>query len=196
MAAGCGGSGGYGFGSVDTIDGAADARAAQDDAPFESGGGGSFFGGDAALPPTAMPDCVPGTYSGQFTCNVAALLVIQFPWNGSISLTLQGQETGGGEFPVLTIAPGAKIMGTDSNGGTFTADLSGQLDCATRKLTGSMQNGLYKNSMLMLSFSGALSAGYDAQATPRAFTSGAMGPLQSPQLPTVAGTCTWSATLR
>jgi hypothetical protein len=126
-----------------------------------------------------------------------ALGILKFPWGGSLSITLVGQQSGGGEFPVLTIAPGAKITGSDSHGGMITADLTGQLDCATRKLSGSMQNGIYKSgSVLNLAFSGALTADYDAQATPRAFANGVMGPLMSPQLPTVMGKCTWTATLQ
>jgi hypothetical protein len=126
-----------------------------------------------------------------------ALGILKFPWGGSLSITLVGQQSGGGEFPVLTIAPGAKITGSDSHGGMITADLTGQLDCATRKLSGSMQNGVYQSgSALKLAFSGGLAADYDAQATPRAFANGVMGPLKSPQLPTVMGTCTWTATLQ
>jgi hypothetical protein len=98
---------------------------------------------------------------------------------------------------MLTIAPGAKITGTDSHGGTITADLSGALDCSTRKLIGTMQNGLYQNgALIQLSFNGALAADYHQQTNPHAFVSGAMGPLQSAQLPTVVGNCTWTATLQ
>ncbi len=200
VTAGCGG-GSPGFGGTDTAEGgagapgASDGSAMQSDAPSRDSGGSSLFGDDASLP-TSQADCLPGTYAGQFTCDVSALLIIKFPWSGSISLTLVGQESGGGEFPTLTIAPGAKIMGTDSNGGTFTGDLTGALDCATRQLTGTMTNGVYQNKTLNLSFGGALSAGYDTTATPRAFVKGAMGPLKSPQLPTVVGTCTWTAALK
>ena len=201
LATACGGEPNTGFGAP----GATDAQAGGDDG---GGGGGrdgsdgassegaSLFGGDANLPPTNA-DCVPGTYTGQFTCSVMALGILKFPWIGSLSITLVAQQSGGGEFPVLTIAPGAKIAGSDSHGGMITADLTGQLDCSARKLSGSMQNGAYQNgSSLNLSFSGALTADYDAQATPRAFANGVMGPLMSPQLPTVMGDCTWTATLQ
>jgi hypothetical protein len=192
----CGGEGNAGFGSLGATDAAAEGGWDGASADGASSEGASFFAGDAELPPTNA-DCVPGTYTGQFTCSVMALGILKFPWSGSLSITLVGQQSGGGEFPVLTIAPDAKITGSDSNGGMITADLTGQLDCAARKLSGSMQNGAYTNgSALNLAFSGALTADYDAQTTPRAFANGVMGPLKSPQLPTVMGDCTWTAPLQ
>jgi hypothetical protein len=154
--------------------------------PADSGPGTSSTGGE----------CLPGTYAGTFTCNVMAISVIQFPWSGSLSITLVGQDTMNGEFSTLTIAPGAKVSGADGHGGTFTADLTGSLDCPTRKLTGSMNNGQYLNGFVRLLFTGDLTASYDVTATPRAFQNGVMGPLVSPELPTVEGNCTWTATLQ
>jgi hypothetical protein len=190
----CGSGGNEGFDAPGATDAAGDGNA-HDGNVDASSEGASFFGGDVDLPPTNA-DCLPGTYTGQFTCSVMALVVLKFPWSGSLSITLVAQQSGGGEFPVLTIAPGAKITGTDSHGGMISADLTGQLDCATRKLTGSMQNGVYQGTNLKLAFTGALAADYDVQANPRAFASGVMGPLKSPQLPTVVGSCTWTATLQ
>jgi hypothetical protein len=109
---------------------------------------------DAAPQQVAFP-CQPGTYSGMFTTTVttdAGLLPSLFSlnWTGMLSITLVGQvvqSTSNGEAfsasPVLTIAPGAMLSGTDNFGGHFTSGLSGQLDCPTKVLTGTLMNGAY-----------------------------------------------------
>jgi hypothetical protein len=119
-----------------------------------------------------------------------------------MSITLVGkvmEGSGGGEFPepVLSIAPGAKLAGNDATfGGSFSADVSGELDCPTKTFTGTLANGTYEypgdaGSLMM---SGSLSATYDGTMTPPALTMGVME-LGSPQL-MLDSTGPWSATLQ
>jgi len=216
--AGCGGS----SGSPDFGSGATPARP-QDDAgatgsdagaPLNDAGGGSATN-DVTLPPvdeagvlfvadaTTTRGCVPGTYVGTFDCTITAILgLIQIPWKGPMSLTLTSQASGAGEFQMLTIAPGAHILGTDQYDGGFSANLSGTLDCATQKLTGAL-DGNYQLMMGLLNvnamFAGSLAADYAGNAAPPSFTNGVMGPLASPQWGGdggFLGTCTWSAALK
>jgi hypothetical protein len=167
-------------------------------------GGATGDDGDLFFAPdgTTIGACLPGTYVGTFDCTITAILgLIQIPWKGPISLTLTGHQSGG-EIQTLTIAPGARISGTDQYDGSFNASLSGTLDCPTQKLTGAL-DGNYQLLMGIVNvnamFAGDMGADYTGNSTPPAFTKGVMGPLASPQWGGdggFLGTCTWSAALK
>jgi hypothetical protein len=205
---------GAGFGSASGGGGedAGDASYAQDSAASTA------FGSDAsqlvlatadAAPAGVKFDCQPGTYAGMFGVHVttdAGLLPALFSFNvmGTLSVTLEGhivQPPGGGESfaqPTLTIAPGAQLVGDDATfGGHFGADLSGQLDCPSKTFTGTLSNGFYSylGDAGGIAMTGDMSATYDDTATPPALSMGVMN-LQSPQLPGVDATGSWSATLK
>jgi len=205
----CGGGGNgsaAGFVSAPASDSDAGAQSPPDDAAGTAdatrAGPPSGDPGLVASDATAAA-CVPGTYAGTFDCTVTAFFdIVQIPWSGSLSLTFVGQSSTAGEFTMLTIAPGAHLSGTDQYGGTFGADLSGTLDCATQKLTGTLQNGRYQLQQgianVDITFTGDLAGDYDGNATPPAFPTGTMGPLESADLggdAGLVGTCTWSAAL-
>jgi hypothetical protein len=166
-----------------------------------------LMGGDGA-PPAVKFDCEPGTYSGMFTTTVttdAGLFpsLLHFNWMGNLSITLVGhvmqtQSANGENFtaaPVLTIAPGAMLSGTDNFGGYFSSGLSGQLDCPSKQLTGTLSNGTYEypgdaGSITMV---GMLTGVYDGTTTPPALTMGTIA-VGSPMWSTLGATGTWSAT--
>jgi hypothetical protein len=136
-----------------------------------------------------------------------ALFGTSFAWGGNLSLTLTGTtevvEAGGGEFrmdyTVLTIAPGAKLSGMDMYGGQFSADLSGQLDCPSRMLTGTLQNGTYLLPGLgdagAITMLGTLTATYDPSSNPVALSGGTIT-ASSPQVQSLGANGTWTATLQ
>ena len=129
-----------------------------------------------------------------------ALLTIN--WTGNLSITLQGQVTnnGAGEIPepTLTIAPGAKLSGVDSNGGSFYADLTGQLDCPSKVLTATIDNGSY--TLIPdagVPMGGTLSATYDGTMKPPALAMGVMNLSSTSALFSgVGATGTWTAALQ
>jgi hypothetical protein len=154
-------------------------------------------------------DCQPGTYAGMFQVHVttdAGLLpqLVSFNVSGTLSIVLVGHvtpptSTSGESFaqPILTIAPGAKLSGVDMTfGGTFNADVSGQLDCPMKAFSGTLANGVYEypgdSGSLMMT--GSLSATYDGTVMPPALTMGVMN-LGSPQL-MLGASGPWSATLQ
>jgi hypothetical protein len=214
LAFGCGASQGAGFGpasssaNVPGADDAGDASSIGDESAFVSDSARLVFSNDAAAPSGVKFDCLPGTYSGMFSAHVttdAGLLPALFSFNvtGTLSITLVGHVTqvpGTSESfaqPILTIEPGAKLVGNDATfGGHFLADVSGQLDCPSKTFNGTLSNGTYEyfgdsGSIMM---NGSLSAIYDGTSTPPALTMGSMQ-LSSPQLTGVGSTGPWSATL-
>ena len=216
VAQGCRGGSGPGFGSSDgTGAGRDDGDAASDggpgasnDTPVASGDDagptGVFTSSDASgLPSGVVFDCKPGTYSGMFATMVTSdaggiFSLLSFNWTGSLSITLQGMVmSGSGEIPepTLTIAPGAKLSGTDAYGGNFTADLGGQLDCPTKVFTATISNGAYTYSGTTVMMAGTLSGIYDGTMMPPALTMGAMN-VSSPQITSLGSAGTWTATLQ
>lgn len=219
MYCGCGGSGGAsaGFGdqpvpakTVVSDAGGEDRVEPATPAPVTDAGYSSF-GSFSDVEAGPKVDCLPGTYSGMFMAaatadaGLLALFGTSFAWGGSLSLTLTGTtevvEAGGGEFrmdyTVLTIAPGAKLSGTDMYGGQFTSDVSGQLDCPSRTLTGTLENGTYLFPGLgdagSITMQGSLSATYDPTANPAALTAGTIT-ASSPQVQSLGANGTWTAT--
>jgi hypothetical protein len=184
------------------------ASTSGDDASTAAGDAGLLVltSGDAAPAGVAFA-CEPGTYAGMFTTTVttdAGLFpsLLSFNWMGNLSISLIGhvsQGSNGEDFaaPTLTIAPGAMLAGTDNFGGRFTAGLSGQLDCPSKTLTGTLSNGQYDypydaGSITMV---GTLSGAYDGTMTPPALTAGQIA-VGSPMFSTLGATGSWSATLQ
>ncbi len=212
LALGCGGQGASGFPSPEG-NGAPDdgGLGAPDDASVASSDGaqsGAFFkSADASgIPPGVVFECRPGTYSGMFNTTVTndaggLFSLFSFNWTGSLSITLQGtvMTTSAGEFPssTLTIAPGAKLAGKDMNGGNFTADLSGQLDCPSKAFSATIANGWYSYGVgdAGVSMQGSMSATYDGTVTPVMLSMGAMN-LGSAQIQGTGAVGTWAATLQ
>jgi hypothetical protein len=164
-----------------------------------------FTSGDGA-PPGVMFECEPGTYTGMFDTNVTndagglLSLLFSFKWSGTLSITLVGQvmQSSSGEnfaAPVLTIAAGAKLSGADDMGGHFNADLTGQLDCPTKALTGTLSSGTYEypGDAGSITMQGSLSGTYDGTGTTPALTMGVID-VSSPQYPQISAGGTWSAT--
>jgi hypothetical protein len=172
----------------------------------DSGSTGVFQAADAA-PANVMFPCQPGTYSGMFTTTVttdAGLFpsLLSFDWTGTLSVTLVGHvtetTTQTGELPVvdpvLTIAPGAMLSGTDNFGGHFVAGLSGQLDCPSKALTGMLMNGSYDywwSDAGGIVMTGSLTGVY--QDTPASLTMGTIS-VGSPMYSSLEANGSWSAT--
>jgi hypothetical protein len=198
-------------GGTASSDGGDDASAGDPSTGASDDGGaapGIFTSGDASgLAPGVAFDCQPGTYAGTFTTKVTSdagglLSLFSFSWMGNLSITLQGQVTqsGGGEIPLptLTIAPGAKLAGTDAMNGHFSGDLSGQLDCPSKTLTATIANGSYNylpGDAGGISMQGTMSATYDGTGATPALTNGAMN-VSSAQIAGIAAVGAWTATLQ
>lgn len=203
VAAACG-SHGQSFGGLgpgDTGDGGAPRNEPGTTSDGSFGGGGDDGGAPQAT------NCRPGTYTGMFNTQVtndAGLLFSLFTiaWSGKLTIVLQGKTSStGGEIPtsMLTIAPGAQLDGMDSYMGTFIGDLSGQLDCTTRQLTGTLSKAqylLFSSDASTLALSGTLSGTYDDEGGAPVI-SGALSissPMASGSGAAAAGT--WTATLQ
>jgi len=153
--------------------------------------------------------CVPGTYAGTYDCNTssdASFLVPGFDaaifqqMSGQIAFKLQG-DVGG---KALYIAPGSLFTATQSASvasvdlsGTTSAELSGTLDCASYRLTGTLSK--FALTLTTGTFAakgmGDLSADYDASASPPVLVNGVIHPPQA-LTGTFAGTCAWTAALQ
>ena len=99
--------------------------------------------------------CRPGTYQGQFTCDVATLLG-KLTFSGPVSFTLAASPSG--EF--LEISNGT--LQANANGGIpIMADLSGKLDCSTNELHASTMNGMATILIFAQTFFGVLDGHLD-----------------------------------
>lgn len=210
LALGCGSKQGAGFspgtGPDSPATDAGDASGDDASAILADDSGLPSFTSAEAAPPGVKFDCQPGTYSGTFKVHVgtdAGLLpaLVSFDVAGTLSIVLVGKvsQGAGGEFPepILMIKPGAKLSGVDQSfGGTFSADVSGQLDCPNKTFSGVLSNGVYvyPSDSGSLSMNGSLSATYDGTSTPPALTMGVME-LDAPQLQ-LGSMGPWSATLQ
>jgi hypothetical protein len=208
-AAACGsGSTGFVTVGIGPAEDAGDTGSNDGGTPASDATAGKFFTGTDSSVAAAMFACQPGTYTGTFTTMVTSdagglATLFSFNWTGALSITLVGEitTTTAGEFAssTLTIAPGAKLAGMDSMGGRFSADLSGQLDCPSKKLTATVANGSYNyfgsGDAGGISMQGSMSATYDGTTTPPALSMGDMD-LSSPQLMGIAALGTWTAALQ
>jgi hypothetical protein len=88
--------------------------------------------------PSTMPmagKCQPGTYSGQFSCDVDEGLFGKVNFTGPVSFTLTASPAG--EFLEIT---NGMLVG-NGNGIPFMGDLVGKLDCNTNAFTATTSNG-------------------------------------------------------
>jgi hypothetical protein len=194
LALGCGGSRTAEFG-----DGG--GTSASSPAPGADGGSSEdatiFSIGDAAtlvLGPTrdaaggTKSICTAGVYQGSFMTYVGAGTdggspgLFSLMWNGNLSIDLQAKKIvvtsngGNGEsFTMdtsrLEIAEGGALDGGDTMGGTFFANLDGELNCDVDAgppyhLQATLSNGVYKQPLFMLQMYGHLSADYQASTPP------------------------------
>jgi hypothetical protein len=147
-------------------------------------------------PSALSSDCEPGSYAGDFNCQVDGL----YPWGGTLSFSLIAARVTGADIVYLEIRPGTRVSGMDTMGGVFGGDLAGMFDCASGTLTGSLNNGTYEASYTgTIALAGDLSGQY-LSATDAGVPgfSGKMGPLTNPDwdgLGPLAPTalCDWTA---
>jgi hypothetical protein len=226
-ALGCGsGAAGAGFGSSDgstssAAPGVMDAGQS-DDAPaipLVDGAPlvlGPSFQNDAASGNVSI--CSAGVYQGTFTTYVGtggdggSPGLFSAMWDGNLSIDLAAKRvvvtsgSGNGEsFSTdtsrLDIAEGGALDGGDTMGGTFFADLNGELNCDPDAgppfhLSATLSNGSYRQSFFSLSIGGSLSADYQA-STPPMLANGQIlvyGVLTEGGAPFASASGTWSAT--
>jgi hypothetical protein len=138
---------------------------------------------DAGIPYDA--DCEPGTYTGTYACSASSGSPIQFASSGPISITLvpSGATT-------LSLTPDASLAST-TEGTMANSQLSGVLDCTTRQLTGVISEVAFSSTAFKgtITGTGMLTAVYQADGGPPALLQGVLDPP-----PTLATTCTWTAT--
>jgi hypothetical protein len=140
---------------------------------------------DAGVPYDA--DCKPGTYAGTYSCMTTSNSLVPLSGNGPITVTLVPSGAGS-----LALTPDASLSST-SSGTTSTSTLTGVLDCATRKLTGTVGHVVFMSGTFngSITGSGMFGAVYDADASTPALVEGVIDPPA-----TLAATCTWTATLQ
>lgn len=112
----------------------------------------------AQRPPDLLMTCVPGTYAGPVmaTANIAN---VPTTLTGTVSLTAGAPQNG------LLPVTGSMTGSTPQQGGTASATVTGDLDCAGRRLVnGKLTNGKINIPQLglPLSFTGTLASDYDA----------------------------------
>jgi hypothetical protein len=225
---GCGGSGSTGFGSSN---GSPSSSAPNVDASTLDDAAIMFPGssdGSLVIQPGTRSDgavvvtqsiCKAGVYEGKFMTFVGSGAdggspgIFSEMWNGSLSIDLTAKKitimsaSGSGENFTTTdtsrleIAEGGALEGGDTMGGTFFADLDGELDCdpdagQPYHLTATLFNGAYKNGFLSIMMAGNLSADYQASSPPM-LVNGAIltqGILTDGGAPFASASGTWSAT--
>ncbi len=165
--------------------------------------------------------CTPGVYRGKFKTYVGVggdggkAGPFAFMWNGNLTIDLSAQKITmtsmtGGEIPTTTststleIADGGALDGGDTMGGSFFANLSGELDCSPDAgppyhLAAKLSNGVYKDAFLKLAIEGHLTADYmeAGTTTPPMLVNGAIlvgGLLRDGGAPFASANGSWSAT--
>jgi hypothetical protein len=162
--------------------------------------------------------CTAGVYQGSFMTYVGAGTdggspgLFSLMWNGNLSIDLQAKKivvtsnSGNGESfttdtSKLEIAEGGALDGGDTMGGTFFANLDGELDCdedagPPYHLQATLSNGVYKQPLFMLEMYGQLSADYQA-STPPMLTNGQItvyGTAMNSSTSVGSASGTWTAT--
>jgi hypothetical protein len=193
LALGCGGSRPAEFGDGGTPPlgpgPGADAGSTEDATIASAGDGATLMLGprsDAAEVTKSV--CTAGVYQGSFMTYVGGGTdggspgLFSLMWNGNLTIDLQARKIvvmpsgGNGEsFTMdtsqLEIAEGGALDGGDTMGGSFFANLDGQLDCdpdagPPYHLQATLSNGVYKQPLFMLQMYGHLSADYQASTPP------------------------------
>jgi hypothetical protein len=159
------------------------------------------YGQNSAAPVSLAGDCKPGRYEGTFIgiyvssytvvgapIPVTALSVDSTP---ALAFTLNATgSTNGGEFAELEISDGY-VNGVADGTFPFKAKLIGKLDCATKKLTATMDGGYCLLGCLGLGklneapFKGPVVGMYDAASS--SFTKGSWDLVEQPPLKTPLG---------
>jgi hypothetical protein len=143
---------------------------------------------DAAPPIDAGPTCTTGTYKGKFDGTVSVsffgfLIAIA----GDVSVVLAPGSSAGH----LALQNG-RITGTDDSGSPVSADITGELNCATGMIeNGKLENGKYE-SLFLVTFEGVVDGKYSY------LPPGANGTWMTTQGSTqllMGGHGTWSVTL-
>ena len=120
--------------------------------------------------PFDIGSCKAGHYVGTFQGFYGSPVIFGAPFpvvatdgaDGSPGLEFWLEKVpGSGEIFAIK---GGKMRGAASGVATFTADLTGMLDCATKKYVGTIDNGNYivlGNAMASYNFIGTMTADYD-----------------------------------
>ncbi len=166
--------------------------------------------------------CAPGVYQGQFMTYVGAGAdggtaggLFSFMWNGNLTIDLSAQKItmtsmSGGEIPTtsststLAITDGGALDGSDMFGGSFFANLNGELNCAPDagppyRLGATLSSGTYSESFFKIPIVGNLTADYQegGAGSPPMLVNGAIlvgGIFVDGGAPTSSASGTWSAT--
>ncbi|MGH7438712.1 MAG: hypothetical protein ACRENE_23745 [Polyangiaceae bacterium] len=168
--------------------------------------------------------CIAGVYQGQFMTLVGSGAnggveggLFSTMWNGSLSIDLKAQKitmmttTNSGENLTSTtttsrleIAEGGTLDGSDMYGGSFFADLSGELDCdpdagPPYQLHATLTNGVYKQLFGSINMAGNLTADYQeaGASSPPMLVNGSIlvqGLLMEGGAPFATASGSWSAT--
>lgn len=127
----------------------------------DAGSGDEDAGGGAA---DAGAACVAGTYEGVFAGTVQFLptplgALLDVDIEGSLEITVEADALGS-----VLVARNGKVRGSDQDGNPVEADLTGSLDCASKKLVnGKLVNGQYtRGGFITTSFSGTVEGAYVA----------------------------------
>jgi hypothetical protein len=162
--------------------------------------------------------CEPGTYAGYYDCSSGSdasfpgVLDASFPgvvdasFPGAVDASFPGAGPGPIVFNLqgdlggkaLYIAPGSKL-GENMLGLMFVADLSGMLDCTTRRLSGRLKNITVSTSSFISTSKqdGDLSADYDLRtsSSPPEFVNGVIdnGSTSIGTFTFQTPTCSWTA---
>jgi hypothetical protein len=141
---------------------------------------------DAAAPYDAA--CKQGEYVGTYACEGGtAASALALSTGGPIAFVLvpSGADT-------LAVAPDAALS-SSASGSSATETFAGTLDCATRRLTGSLGDVVGSSSTIdtMIRGGGAFTAVYVDDAGSPALVGGVFDPP-----PTLSSSCSWSAVLQ
>jgi len=192
LALGCGGptSAGFGDGGASSTQGPTNEPGPSEDATIPQLGDGSalVLGPQSDAAGVTKSVCTAGVYQGSFMTYVGAGTdggspgLFSLMWNGNLSIDLQAKKivvtsnSGNGEnfttdTSQLEIAEGGALDGGDTMGGTFFANLDGELDCdpdagPPYHLQATLSNGVYRQTLFMLQMYGHLSADYQASTPP------------------------------
>ena len=137
-------------------------------------------------PPGSGGECKPGRYEGTFECTYTdSQGTPATPVSGPINLTLVKGEQG----EILEVRDG-RLDGTANVLFTFSADITGKLDCGKAKFSGTLVNGVYSGFIFVNgTFDGPFDSTYDRKQFSLTQGSWLLTVTQS------GGTCpgTWSA---
>jgi hypothetical protein len=164
--------------------------------------------------------CTAGIYQGSFMTYVGVggdggrPGLFSFMWNGKLSINLAARKitmtsTTTGELPTATstttleIADGGALDGGDTMGGSFFANLNGELDCSPDagppyRLKATLSNGRYELPGYKLAMIGTLTADYQdgVGTTPSMLVNGAIlvgGVLRDGGAPFASASGIWTA---